>query len=153
MDGIWYAGISITKGAGSPENRCVFLRAIPESTITAIPRKYMAGARNMESGKNVDVIILMMTALAEQGINVQSIMVMRRSRSFSIVRVAITAGTPHPIPTRIGMKDFPESPKRRKILSMIKATRAIYPESSRRDIKKKIRRICGTNPRTVPTPR
>ena len=38
--GIWYAGSSITKGAGSPAKIFVFFRIIPEQIIAAIPRKY-----------------------------------------------------------------------------------------------------------------
>ena len=36
------------------------------------------------------------------------IMVMRRSRSFSMVREAITPGTPQPVPTSTGMKLLPD---------------------------------------------
>ena len=85
----------------------------------------MDGAMSTESGKKVEVIMAMMTALAEQGMKVQSMMVMRRSRWSSMVLVAMTAGTPQPLPTRIGMKDLPESPNFLKILSIMKATRAM----------------------------
>ena len=37
--GQWYAGSSITKGAGSPANLLVFLSMIPEITIAAMPMK------------------------------------------------------------------------------------------------------------------
>ena len=37
--GIWYAGNSITNGAGSPANNLVFFKIIPEITIAAIPTK------------------------------------------------------------------------------------------------------------------
>ena len=61
-------------------------------------------------------------------------------------------GTPHPLPISIGMNDFPDNPNFLKILSMINATRAIYPQSS--NIAKNINNtnICGTNPNTAPTP-
>ena len=52
-------------------------------------------------------------------------MVMRRSRSFSIVREAMIPGTPQPVPIKIGIKDLPDRPKRRKILSRTKAIRAM----------------------------
>ena len=65
----------------------------------------------------------MMGSLAEQGIMVVSMAVMRRSRSFSMVLVASTPGTPQPEDTIMGMKDLPERPKRRKTRSMTKATR------------------------------
>ena len=38
--GIWYAGSSITNGAGSPANIFVFFSIIPEMIIAAIPMKY-----------------------------------------------------------------------------------------------------------------
>ena len=77
---------------------------------------------------------------------------MRRSRSLSIVRAAITAGTPQPLPTIIGMNDLPESPNRRKMRSMISATRAMYPQSSRNARKRNTMQMTGTNPSTVATP-
>ena len=51
--------------------------------------------------------------------------VKRRSFSLSMVRVAITPGTPQPVDTKIGINDFPERPKRRNIRSMTKAIRAM----------------------------
>ena len=42
--GIWYAGSSITKGAGSPAKSFVFFKMIPEQMIAAIPTKYALGA-------------------------------------------------------------------------------------------------------------
>ena len=52
-------------------------------------------------------------------------MVILRSRSFSMVREAMMPGTPQPLPMSIGIKDFPERPNLRKILSMMKAILAI----------------------------
>ena len=63
--------------------------------------------------------------IAPQGMNVVVIIVILRSCSFSIVRLAIIPGIPQPVPTSIGIKDFPESPNRRKTLSIINAMRAI----------------------------
>ena len=51
--------------------------------------------------------------------------VMRLSRSFSIVRLAMMPGTPQPEAMSMGMKLLPERPKRRKTRSMMKATRAM----------------------------
>ena len=70
-------------------------------------------------------IMAMNGTLAPQGMNVVVMMVMRRSRSFSIVREAMMPGMPQPVPTRMGMKLLPERPKRRKIRSSTKATRAM----------------------------
>ncbi len=91
-------------------------------------------------------------SLAPHGMKVVVMMVIRLSRSFSMVLEAMTPGTPHPVPISIGMKDLPERPNLRKIRSMINATRAIYPQSSR--IARKMNRISiwGTKPSTAPTP-
>ncbi len=52
----------------------------------------------------------MITVFAPHGMNVERMIVIRRSRSLSIVRAAITAGTPQPLPTSIGMRLLPLSP-------------------------------------------
>ena len=67
----------------------------------------------------------MMGVLAPHGMNVVVMMVMRLSFSFSMVRVAMMPGTPQPMETSMGMKDFPERPNLRKMRSMMKATRAM----------------------------
>ncbi len=54
-----------------------------------------------------------------------SMIVMRRSFSFSMVRAPMTAGTVQPKPISMGMKALPERPKWRRRRSMIKAARAI----------------------------
>ena len=79
-------------------------------------------------------------------------MVIRRSLSFSTVRDPITPGTPQPVPISIGMKDFPERPNLRKILSMMKATLAMYPQPSKKARKRKKVSIWGKNPITAPKP-
>ena len=66
-----------------------------------------------------------MGILAPQGTKQVVMMVILRSRSFSMVREAITPGTPQPEPMSMGMKLLPERPNLRKMRSMIKATRAI----------------------------
>ena len=67
----------------------------------------------------------MMGIFAPHGIMVVVMTVMRRSRSFSIAFVAMTAGTPHPEAMSMGMKLLPDRPKRRKMRSMTNATRAM----------------------------
>ena len=62
---------------------------------------------------------------APQGMKVVVMMVIRRSRSFSIVREAMIPGTPQPVPMSIGMKDLPERPNLRKIWSRTNAIRAM----------------------------
>ena len=62
------------------------------------------------------------------------------------------AGTEQPNPISIGTKLLPESPIFRRSLSITKATRAIYPVSSRIDRKKNKVTIVGRNPITLPIP-
>ena len=66
-----------------------------------------------------------MGSFAPQGTKVVVIMVILRSRSFSMVREAMTPGTPQPVPISMGIKDLPERPNLRKIRSIIKAIRAM----------------------------
>ena len=68
------------------------------------------------------------------------------------VRLAITPGTVQPKPINIGTILRPESPIFLSSLSMINATRAIYPLSSRIDKKKNKVTIIGKKLKTVPTP-
>lgn len=60
---------------------------------------------------------------APQGMKLVTTTVMRRSFSFSMVRVAMIPGTEQPVPIRIGIKLLPERPNYLKILSKIKAIR------------------------------
>ena len=121
--GRWYAGSSMTNGAGSPEKIFVFLSIMPETIIAAMPIKYALGATHHAPPKSAVVIIEITGSFAPQGMKVVVIIVMRRSRSFSIVREAMMPGTPQPVPISIGINDLPESPNLRKILSITKAIR------------------------------
>ena len=91
-------------------------------------------------------------SLAEHGIKVDVMIVIFLSLSDSIVLDAWIPGTPHPVATMAGINDFPESPNLLKSLSMIKATLAIYPISSRILNSANNTIICGKNPNTAPTP-
>ena len=75
--------------------------------------------------KIAPAIMAMNGTFAPQGMKVVVMIVMRRSRSFSIVRDAMIPGMPQPVPTRMGMNDLPDSPKRRNTRSSTKATRAM----------------------------
>ena len=115
----------MTKGAGSPANILVFFSIIPDTTIAAIPTKYALGATHHAPPNSAPAIRAMMGSFAPQGIKVVVIMVIFRSRSFSMVRDAMIPGTPQPVPISMGIKDLPDNPNFRKIRSMIKAIRAI----------------------------
>ena len=115
----------MTKGAGSPAKRFVFFRMMPLTMMAAMPMKYALVATHADLWKIAPAIMAMKGTFALQGINVVVMMVMRRSRSFSMVRDAIIPGTPQPTPMSMGMKDLPERPNFRKIRSSTNAIRAI----------------------------
>ena len=75
--------------------------------------------------KMAPAIMAIKGTFAPQGMKVVVMMVMRRSRSFSIVRDAIMPGTPQPTPTIIGMNDLPDRPNLRNTRSSTKAMRAM----------------------------
>ena len=88
------------------------------------PRTYrLSITRPRYSLKNAPAISPYTGSFAEQLMNGSSNIVMRRSRSLSIVRAPIAAGTVQPKPISSGMKLFPLSPKRRIGLSIINAMR------------------------------
>ena len=68
------------------------------------------------------------------------------------MRLAITAGTVQPKPISIGTMLRPERPMRRRSMSITKATRAMYPLSSKKERKKKSTTMVGTKLTTLPTP-
>ena len=134
--GIWDCGSSITKGAGSPEKALIFFIMIHEIITKAIPEKYIKGATHHAPPIRYPAMVAITGSFAPHGIDVVVIMVILLSFSFSIVRVAIMPGTAQPDEIKKGIKLSPESPNLRKIRSMINATRAMYPQSSRMDKKK-----------------
>ena len=123
--GQWYAGSSITKGAGSPAKRLVFLSMMPEQMIAAMPMKYAEVDTHALPPNSAPAIIAMNGTFAPQGMKVVVMIVMRRSRSFSMVREAMTPGTPQPTPMSMGMKLLPERPNLRNTRSRTKAIRAM----------------------------
>ena len=86
-----------------------------------MPIKYADVAIKPEPPNKAPAISPTKGIFAPQGINEVVIIVILRSRSFSIVREAIIPGTEQPEPISMGIKLFPESPKRRKILSIMNA--------------------------------
>ena len=98
---------------------------MPEMMMAAMPMKYAEVATQALPPKIAPAIMAMNGTFAPQGIKVVVIIVIRRSRSFSMVREAMTPGTPQPVPISIGMKDLPDRPNLRKIRSRTKAIRAM----------------------------
>ena len=78
-----------------------------------------------ELPKRAAAIMPTMGILAPQGMKQVVMMVMRRSRSCSMVRLAMTPGTPQPEEISRGMKLLPDRPNLRNSRSMMKAARAI----------------------------
>ena len=125
---------------------------IPEQIMAAIPIKYDPVDIHALPPNMAPAIIAIKGIFAPQGINVVVIMVIRRSRSFSMVLDAIIPGIPHPVPISMGIKLFPDNPKRLKTRSSTNATLAIYPQASRNASIRNNTSIWGTNPITAPTP-
>ena len=67
----------------------------------------------------------MMGIFAPQGPKQVVITVILRSRSFSMVRDAMTPGTPQPEPMSMGIKLLPDRPNLRNTRSRMKAMRAM----------------------------
>ena len=79
-------------------------------------------------------------------------MVIRRSFQFSIFLVAITAGIAQAVPEINGTKLFPLNPNRRIIRSIKKTTRLIYPLSSKMEMNRNKKAICGIKITMPPIP-
>ena len=90
-----------------------------------MPTKYALVATHAEPPKIAPAIIAMNGTFAPQGMKVVVMIVIRRSRSFSMVREAMMPGIPQPVPISIGMKDLPDRPNLRKIRSSTNAIRAM----------------------------
>lgn len=100
--GIWYAGSSMTKGAGLPEKALSFFRMMPESSTDAIPMKYTLGATHQAPPKTAPAIRAMIGNFAPQGMKVVVMTVICLSFSFSMVLEAMTPGTPQPVAISMG---------------------------------------------------
>ena len=97
---------------------------MPVKMPTTMPSTYRLSTTSPRySSKNAEAISPYTGSLAEQETNGSSMMVMRRSFSFSIVRAAMAAGTVQPKPISIGMKDLSDRPKRLSARSIRNAVR------------------------------
>ena len=94
-------------------------------SIKIIPTKYINGPTHFDFGKNAPANNAITGILAPHGINVASIAVVLRSRSFLMVRYAMIAGIPQPVPMIIGITDLPERPTLLKIGSSTTVARDI----------------------------
>ena len=103
-------------------------------------------------GKNTLTKNAYIGSLAVQLINGVRSIVIFLSLSLVSVLVAITAGTVQPKPISIGTILLPDSPILRRSLSIMNATRAMYPLSSISDRKKNKVTIIGRKLSTLPTP-
>ena len=103
----------------------VFFSIMPETMIAAMPMKYAEVETQGLPPNRAPAIIPINGTFAPQGIKVVVIMVILRSRSFSMVLEAMIPGTPHPTPMSMGIKLLPESPNLRNTRSRTNAIRAI----------------------------
>ena len=129
----------------------LFTRSAPRR-IKTIPTRYMVGDTHHASAKKAPANKAITGIFAPHGINGVSMAVVLRSLSLRMVRQAITPGIAHPVPITIGITDLPESPTLLKIGSNTTVARAMYPQSSRRAIRKYITITSGRKPTTAPTP-
>ena len=128
-----------------------FTSSAPRRTRT-MPTRYMVADTHHASAKNAPAKRAITGIFAPQGMNGVNMAVVRRSRSLRIVRDAITPGMAQPVPMTMGITDLPESPTRLKIGSSTTVALAIYPQSSRRAIRKYMTITSGRKPTTAPTP-
>ena len=127
------------------------MRRAPSST-SAIPPIYATKLTHLDSGKNAPAKRAITGSLAPHGIKVASIAVALFSLLLRIVRQAIIAGIPHPVPMIIGITDLPDRPTLLNIGSRTTVALDIYPQSSRSAMRKYITITSGRNPTTAPTP-
>ena len=100
-----------------------------------IPSRYNAISTNGSyPGKNAPAKSTITGKRALHDMNGVTSIVISLLLRLSIVRVAIMAGTLQPKPMSMGMNDFPCRPILCISLSMMNAARAIYPESSIREM-------------------
>ena len=101
-----------------------FTRRAPKR-IKIIPTKYIKGPTHFECGKNAPVNSAITGSLAPHGMKVANIAVVLRSLSLRMVRHAMIAGIPQPVPMIIGITDLPERPTLLKIGSRTTVARAM----------------------------
>src|SRR5437870_12682660 len=120
----------MTKGGVSPRSSVRF-RSSATNGATTRPMAYMANMVTPGTHQaNPAVMKAPMSKMytgsrAEQLMSGATRMVARRSRRFSITRVAMMPGTAHATDDSIGMNDLPLNPQRAISLSMRKAARAM----------------------------
>ena len=153
--GIRYAGSSIINGEISPR-WVVFLISIILITATVIPNTYIHKLiKPPSTPKNVPTApetAASIGSFAPQEKKGMVLMVIVFSLSSARVLVFIIAGIEQPKPIIIGINALPDTPNFLNILSKIKATLAMYPESSNIDSNKSKNTICGTKESTPPRP-
>ncbi len=150
--GTLYSGSSIIKNDFLNLAAVIaFMRSAPRST-SAIPTMYATQLTHLDSGKNAPAKSAITGSLAPQGMKVASIAVALFSLWLRIVRHAMIAGIPQPVPMIIGITDLPDRPTLLKIGSRTTVALDMYPQSSRSAIRKYITITSGRKPTTAPTP-
>ncbi|MBA7523249.1 hypothetical protein ES705_15372 [subsurface metagenome] len=125
MVGTRYGGNSITKGISSVRKK-VFFNILAIVAAIKMPIRYIINKISPGClGKNAPMIKIYTGSLALHDIKGLISMVTRRLFLFSMVLVAIMAGTLQPKPIIRGINDRPCNPILCMILSIIKAARAM----------------------------
>ena len=150
--GILYSGSSMIKKDLRNLYPVILFTSKAPKKINTIPTRYMVDPTHDASAKNAPANNAITGSFAPHGINGVSIAVALLSLSLRMVRQAMIPGIAHPVPMTIGITDFPESPTLLKMGSRTTVARAIYPQSSKRAIRKYITITSGRNPTTAPTP-
>ena len=150
--GILYSGSSMIKNDLRNLYPVIFFTNNAPRKINTAPARYMVGPTHEASAKNAPANNAITGSFAPHGINGVSMAVALLSLSFRMVRHAMIPGIAHPVPITIGITDFPDKPTLLKIGSKTTVARAIYPQSSKRAIRKYITITRGRKPTTAPTP-
>ena len=151
-EGALYSGSSMMKKDLRVLCPAILLTRSAPIRIMKIPTKYIRVPTQPASSKKAPAKSAITGSFAPQGIQGESIAVAFLSRSLRIVRHAITPGIAHPVPTTKGITDLPDRPTLLKIGSRTTVARAMYPQSSRREMRKYITITRGRKPTTADTP-
>ena len=158
-DGMRYGGSSMTY-SGRPPLRTLRLRAHATAMAAMMPRKYSAKSvmpgsvtkPTQRFGTNAPMSSAYTGSRALHDMNGAIMMVVKRSRRLSMLRVAMMPGMAQAKDESSGMNERPDSPTLAITRSMMNAARAMYPLSSSTQRNMKRMAICGTKVSVVPTP-
>ena len=158
-NGSRYRGNSSKNGALVPTGTNRFTKDDAPNATTN-PKAYKANNTKARASNGPNATLGITSAIktvytgsrAEQVMKGVTKMVNNRSRGFSMLRAAMMAGMAHALALTMGTTLLPLNPKGRSTRSSMNTTRAMYPLSSNKAMKKKSSAICGKNIKTPETP-